>query len=343
MKNFYNFSIHLLFWIISVAVFSVIFRLSGRVTILDFFSAFFYHIALIPATYINFRLIKLWLFKEKFWKYAISVIILTLGTLGFCTALFEFIIDLAMPGYFFVSQFSVLELLMLILAYLAISSVFPVLKRNFELQNLHQKVILAQKAQVTSELQGLKAQLNPHFLFNTLNVIYSLVLKKDDETPDIIIKLSNVLRYVVYETKNERVLLSSERSLLRDYIEIQSLRFEKNASISMIEDLKVETQVAPLLFLTLLENSFKHGTGFCNDGIYIKASLSSTAEKIIFWIENFFDAENRSEPTFGTGLTNLKKRLELIYPNQHFFDTEVKGNLYKTYLEIKPCRLDVLS
>jgi two-component system, LytTR family, sensor kinase len=172
---------------------------------------------------------------------------------------------------------------------------------------------------LNAELHFLKSQVNPHFLFNTLNSIYSLAYKRSEKTHDAIAKLSNILRYMLYETDVKTVSLESEYQYLMDYIDLQKLRLYSNTQI------RFETQgdmskihMAPMLLVPFVENAFKHGTDNTTD-CYINILLQVSNNDLFFKVENSIPSkvDNNNYVTSGIGLQNVKRRLKLLYPDQH--------------------------
>jgi two-component system, LytTR family, sensor kinase len=179
------------------------------------------------------------------------------------------------------------------------------------------------------ELEFLKAQLNPHFFFNTLNNIYSLVYKKSDEAPAALMKLSDIMRYMLYESKAERVSLDKELENLNNYIELQRLRYRDPDYISFTVEGNISVhQVPPMLLLSFVENAFKHGRKRVeNPGIVIK--ISATDNRLRFLVSNF-TLDNKSteqDKGSGIGLNNTRRRLELLYPGCH--DLQISRNSEK--------------
>ncbi|WP_299768272.1 histidine kinase [uncultured Dokdonia sp.] len=181
------------------------------------------------------------------------------------------------------------------------------------------------------ELELLKSQVNPHFFFNTLNNLYALTVKNSEKAPDVILKLSDMMRYTIYEGKKDRVLLSEEITYLKNYIALHEIRHRKNVDIHFEHAIQPDDQIAPLLYIILLENAFKHGVERLTEGAYLHIQLRSDEKRIEFTIENNF--ETSEEPgDNGIGLENLKRRLKLIYPNMHQLIVKEKGNVYAVHL-----------
>jgi signal transduction histidine kinase len=190
-----------------------------------------------------------------------------------------------------------------------------------------------QMQKTAAELAMLKTQVNPHFFFNTLNNLYSLTVQNSNKAPDVILKLSDMMRYTIYEGKKEEVSLQSEIEYLENYIDLHKIRYHKSVDIQFEHSIEENAQIAPLLFIILLENAFKHGVDTLTEAAYIKMNLSSNDNKIHFTIENNFDPNEINEKK-GIGLENLKRRLSLTYPKKHQFTISQKENTYKIDLKI---------
>ncbi|MEY3322714.1 MAG: hypothetical protein RLZZ417_2297 [Bacteroidota bacterium] len=186
-----------------------------------------------------------------------------------------------------------------------------------------------------SELQFLKSQINPHFFFNTLNSLYSLTLKKSDLAPEIVIKLSDMMRYMLYECNEKKVNLSKEILYLQNYIDLEKLR--QGNSIEILFEINGDTEdkfIAPLLLITFLENAFKHSVNTSPDiRRFVHINLNVDELDLHFYISN-----NKSLPAFnsenltlvgGIGLENVNRRLQLIYPNR--FELNIL-NLQQEYI-----------
>ena len=184
-----------------------------------------------------------------------------------------------------------------------------------------------------AELEYLKSQINPHFLFNNLNSIYSLVYHKSDKGLKAIEQLSSLLRYMLYE-KNTEVLVTEEVDYLKNFIELQKLRFDYEIPLVVnIENKNNDKKIAPLLLIPLVENAFKHGD-FKHPEFPLTIELLNFKNEFIFTTENK-KGQYQKDTVNGIGITNLKRRLELIYPNRYFFDIEDNKESYKATLKIK--------
>lgn len=190
------------------------------------------------------------------------------------------------------------------------------------------------KIHAETELKFLKSQINPHFLFNSLNNLYALTLIKSEQAPEVVLRLSNILRYVLYETAEGKVPLEKEIEYLRDYVELEKIRLGQRAHI----ELKIEgdfsaVEIEPMMLLTLVENSFKHGTAKQNTGAWVNMSLELAAPDLLHFQVSNSKIEDATAPFIkpqnsGIGLNNLKKRLDMLYQDKHKLMISDTGNRY---------------
>jgi two-component system, LytTR family, sensor kinase len=220
-----------------------------------------------------------------------------------------------------------------IIFYSAFAILIKILFRTYEERKAaEEKMIQDHKF----ELELLKAQLNPHFFFNTLNNIYSLVYKKSDEAPAALMKMSEIMRYMLYESKAEKVPLEKELEYLDDYIELQKLRFSDPGFIdySVKGDISNHS-VPPMMLLSFVENAFKHGKKrVSNPGIVIRIDAN---EKVMnFIVSNYIIEPSATEDAAhkGIGLTNIRRRLALLYHDCHDLTITAKDGRYIVNLNI---------
>ncbi|MGH1365941.1 MAG: sensor histidine kinase [Calditrichia bacterium] len=185
-----------------------------------------------------------------------------------------------------------------------------------------------------AELHMLRTQINPHFFFNTLNNLYGLTVEKSDKAPEVILKLSDIMRYTIYEGEKDLVPVEADIAYLENYIELNKIRHHKKVDISfshMVED--PDCKLPPLLLIMLVENAFKHGAETLIDDAFIHMQLMVTTEQVYFEISNNFDPTEKGEP--GIGLKNLRRRLELLYPDKHSLQTKIENtSTYKASLKL---------
>lgn len=194
----------------------------------------------------------------------------------------------------------------------------------------------SERERLHAELSFLKAQVHPHFLFNTLNSIYSLALSRSDETAPAIVKLSEMMRYVITEASEEFVPLEKELHYIRDYIDLQSLRLDKNAKVhSSIEGDPDNLLIAPLLLIPLIENAYKYGVNPEDDSVIdIRIRVSGT--RVTLDIANTkVDANHNKNIALGIGLHNTRQRLELFYPGRHTLTIDETETEYRLHLSVQ--------
>lgn len=185
-----------------------------------------------------------------------------------------------------------------------------------------------------TELLHLKSQVNPHFFFNTLNNLYGL-MEKDSKEREMVLKLSDMMRYSIYEGQKDWVTLKQELDYLKNYIELQGIRYHKKSDVQLNSEIEhPQAKIMPLLFIILVENAFKHGLENLEKDAYIHINLTEKDNKVNFIIENNFELQ-QTPNTEGIGLKNLKRRLELVYPNKHALSFDVNTNSYKVKLSLK--------
>ncbi|MEP0273587.1 sensor histidine kinase [Ekhidna sp.] len=186
-----------------------------------------------------------------------------------------------------------------------------------------------------TELLHLQSQVNPHFFFNTLNNLYGLIETDPKKAGKLVLKLSDMMRYSIYEGEKETVTIKEEIDYLKNYIELHKMRYRKKIDVQFDHHIIDESlKVMPLLFILLLENAFKHGVENLREKAYVKIYLSTSDSEIHFTIENNFDKEALSEEK-GIGIKNLKRRLELAYPRRHSLSISSSGDIYKAQLTLK--------
>ncbi len=201
---------------------------------------------------------------------------------------------------------------------------------------LEYKAIMLEKQQSAMELKHLKTQLNPHFLFNTLNNIYTLSLLHSPKTPVSIARLSEMLDYMLYRCNGQTVLLSQEVKLLENYIALEQLRYDERLEVTFKQNINQQAEIAPLILLTLVENAFKHGASEDMGHPRIAVELTADHTQILFSIENSILPTSASkQPNVGIGLKNLRQQLDLIYGSRHVLEITPQERSYHVSLKIK--------
>lgn len=197
------------------------------------------------------------------------------------------------------------------------------------------RIIALEKEKTQTELDLLKQQLNPHFFFNTLNNLYALSLQQAKEAPESILRLSELMRYVIYSGNKGLVGIAEEVKYIQDYLQLQQLRLRRNLSLTFEIDIDDETQpIAPLLLIIFVENAFKHGIEPAEEGAVLKLFLTCKAGELHFICENSFEQPAAGKAP-GIGLMNLERRLALLYPGAHLLKTAINKPIFKAELYLK--------
>ena len=199
------------------------------------------------------------------------------------------------------------------------------------------EAVQLQNQMLEAETKMLKWQINPHFLFNTLNNIYSMSQMKSDKTPNAIHRLSQMLRYVIYDCNDNFVKLEQEISYIRSYINLQMLKDENMQNVKF--DLQVGNpylKIAPMLLISFVENSFKHSNIEDTENSWINIKLTTIENKLNFTIKNSIPEQTfAKDKSGGVGMENVKKRLQLLYPNKHYLKLTQEKNVYSVELMLE--------
>ena len=299
-----------------------------------FFNSLRYLLPAIILYYLNFYWLAYKLFEHKYLKFfgfniALIAIYIAIQSVNMIPLINKGVFDMAIwfMVMFFTTMFNSLFI-----------GCAVGLRYIIHWNQVKNSIMEQEKKYSEAELAWLKNQLNPHFLFNTLNNISSLIQIDPDDAQQRISQLSELLRYALYETNKSKVQLSDEIIFMKNYIELMSLRYSSKVHIeSHFYTPDSPILIPPLLYISLIENAFKHGVSGANPS-FIKIVLNKNENDLIFTIENSFYPKNQSNRSgSGIGLENLKRRLELIYPNQYSFIHEQRGDIFFAQIIIKEC------
>lgn len=334
--------LHLLFWV-GVLFFYTYFFGGNRTNFSDTlkFSLFLMPIT-IATTYVSiYKLIPDYLIPKRYWRFGLySIYTLIISVYLLFISIFFSLIYLSNFEYAEMNPATKNIIFIATAVYLVVVvvSAFKLLKLNFEHTSraklLETKILDAQLKLKEQELNYLKMQIHPHFLFNTLNTMYGFALKKADQTPDMILKLSNLLDYLLYQAEKPFVLLTEEIAHIKDYIELEKMRFHDTLKVNT--NISVDSEaitIAPMLLIPFIENSFKHGN-IKNGVLTISIELTASWEQIHFRIIN--SNANHAPSNQGIGLENIKKRLELLYPKTHELTIRDTPDTFEVELLLKP-------
>lgn len=291
---------------------------------------------LIVVAYINLHyLLPKYLLAGKYIQY-FSLVLLSIGGYLLVQALFDIFLYGYVLGPMRRDRFweTISYNFFSTLWYIGIVIAFKLSIDWYEQKRLLQKTAFEK---LQAEVNYLRAQVNPHFLFNVLNNLYSLTLKKSDLAPDVVLKLSDMMEYMLYDSDDAAVSLDKEIRYLQNYIALEQLRYGENISIAFdINGDPGNHEIAPLLLLPLVENAFKHGISKTTGKKRMQIRVDITEKGIHFCIENDkpSSAATANISKGGIGITNLKQRLDLLYPGKHVFEIKRDGNTFNASLQI---------
>jgi len=344
MVNWRRIALSLLTWFMAFVFISVFFGLHNQ----DYYNAFIFCLCFVPLAYLSTRFVNDFLIPKylltkryfRFWLYlfyllCLSLSIETLIIAGLYVLVWNYSLEGIDPATLDV-RFSLVGLYFVILVGVA----YRQLQRSLKEQRLREqqdKVKVETDLRLKeAELSLLKAQVNPHFLFNSLNSIYGLSLEKSEETPQMIMHLSEILDYTLYGCGTDFVPINKEIELIENYSAIQKGRFGKGIrlDINLEAGRHASDMIAPLLLLPLVENAFKHTDR--KDDVASKITMNLHLEDDFYFnIKNPIQLDRTSKGNGGIGLENLRKRLELIYPERHQLTIKQDDGCFDVELRLK--------
>lgn len=335
-----NFIIHILIWIIIFAISASEIYLKIGIIPNDFYFKFSIFLLVF---YVNYHLLVPRIFlKKKFLIYIITVLIFSF--------LFIFLLEYFVPEPLnlpenlnreFPRHFPkprnnnfFLKFLPTLIVFLLLIALSTSIKLGIEWYRTEKERVLIASQKVNSELSFLKAQLNPHFLFNTLNSIYALANKKSENTSVAIVTLSELMRYMIYEANEKNVSLEKEIEHIKNYISLQLLRLKDSSGVRVNIHGNLNYKIEPLLLISFIENAFKYGTDF-NGKTDIRIKITIREKVLNLFVYNTSSNQESKKENSGIGLENIKNRLNLLYPNSHTLDIISDVKSYSVNLTIK--------
>ena len=330
LKKNKEFLIHLSVWFtIGIVISLIIYRERDTFSFYQFSKIGFY----IVFFYVNYLiLVPKFLLKKKTFKYFISALLLILVYIFLFPEIFppnrinKPLFGKELPFFLFYIRNA--STLIILLFSGTLIRIFTEWSKNEK----KSKEIESQR--VETELQLLKNQLNPHFLFNSLNSIYSLTTKKSNDAPEAVITLSELLRYMLYQTNSDFVLLEKELIYIQNYLKLQRLRIANNENVTLnIHGNITNQKIRPLLLISFIENAFKYGTDFKGNTM-VDIDIYIDKNEFKFNCINLIGNSKRKNDNSGMGLKNTKERLELLYPEKHELIIENDGEYFKLFLTL---------
>ena len=281
---------------------------------LQWYQVVFFSSYVLAAAIIGYHLMPRYLYQKKHWQFFAYVLLVLIGVILLEELVLEKIFFAGtrrarvFPGVFF-TLFGVLPVIAILSGF---KFGWDAIQKQEQIEELKSTV-------QESELQFLRSQINPHFLFNNLNNLYSYALEGSSKTPEIILELSGLLRYMLYECKEKFVPLSKEIEQLHNFIKLSKLQIENRGRVRFnAHNLRPGYKIAPLILIVFIENAFKHSQTGQSENIEIDIDLGMDGDLLHFTCSNNYEAaEVLDTPDEGIGLANVKKRLQLLYPGKH--------------------------
>lgn len=329
---------HSVLWLLSFTILIFVFSKGKQPVVIDFiYTITFLLLIAIPVCLNFYWLIPKFLKKERYIAYTLSLLIIGI-IFGFLIyRYFQPLLDAIFPSYFFISYLTNNNLIIVIAIFMVSTTLLKLGEDWFYFNSNQNKLLKLKSQQFETQLSMLRSQINPHFLFNSLNVIYALALEQHNDTTKAIVQLSDILRYIIYDSDTKRISLKEELSLLRNYIAFQDYRTNTPVATQVITDIENDNfHIYPMLLLPLLENSYKHGIISGETKLPIKISIKQKDNHFEFNIDNAnTDTKNAiDEKHSGVGLSNLKNNLNLVYPNQHDLTINETQDIFTVNLKL---------
>ncbi len=325
---------NIILWVCSFIILLFIFSGKSSPLKVDYIYTSYFVLTLIIPVLINlYLLIPKYLKREKYLIFSLLFLINLIVFAEINRLFFDFIVSVFLDEYYFISYNNKIEVYFIFFIFFLLSSLIKLGEDWVSFNKQENEALKIQNQEIENQLYYLKGQINPHFLFNSLNVLYSLAIDKKEEITDAILQLSNILRYIIYDIEVEKVNLEKEISLIKNYIDFEKNRHIENSKVNFEFNISGTHEIYPMLLLPIVENSFKHGlkSGVENPFVTIKL----TEEKGYFFFEISNNFKKRDEEIYsGVGLKNIEKNLGLIYPKKHTFIKEIKENIFIVNLKI---------
>jgi sensor histidine kinase YesM len=328
--------IYLIVWTAAYVVLIGMFASSsaGSQPVDHIYTSIFIFTLLIPVTINDWFLQPSFLYERKYTAFFLLATLNILAGALLNQLTFTTLIDYILPGYYFISYYEFVDLLKFFLAFVASNMLISLSLEWFRFQEQRYRLNLLEKEKVSAEFKALAAQVNPHFLFNSLTILYALSIKNSSETPGAILRLSEILRYVIHQSSGPAVTLRSELMILESFIGLQRYRIHPSTEVELVELItNDDVMIAPMLFLPLLENSFKHGVHEETGDAFVRAKVVEEHGLVHFTIVNNKPADSKAEKG-GFGLKNLAERLRLMYPGKHSLDISETESTFAVAMQV---------
>ena len=340
--NWSRIGIHVIFWLVYIVLNGILGSIFDRLEILDNLpKAMVGELYTLPPKialvyFIFYYIIPLYLERSKVGK----LVLLTLAAFVISTIFYRFFVGyLYFHSFFPERNFIIFNTNGIVLTVFdlfittAAATTIKMIRVHYKSIEFEQELM---REKLQSELSFLRAQTNPHFLFNTLNNLFVLARKKSDKTADAIMMLSKIMRFVLYECRQPRIKVAEEARVIQDYIELEKLRYNKRLTVDYQEDSdNLSASIAPLLLLPFVENSFKHGASSTTGDVIIAIRIFLRNNQLSFIVKNTVDPDSESNSTSGgIGLRNVQRQLDLLYGGHYKLQTGRENGFFIAELDI---------
>ncbi|GAB3197660.1 sensor histidine kinase YesM [Pontibacter aydingkolensis] len=334
--------LHVLFW----AAYVLFFGLLYGSYIDDYYNAFMVELVELPfkmlLVYFNmYYLMPRYLLEKRYLEFVVYLLLM----MGVITSIMQFVLLPFLIHPLFCPTTCTKDNLTLyrfirngvnINYVVAITAAIALLKNWYRHQKAAQNLT---QDKLEAELKVLKAQIHPHFLFNTLNSLYSLTLKKSDNAPEVVLKLSSLMDYMLYDANAAKVPLEKELAYIKNYLALEQMRYGTRVDVQFTESGSIAgKQIAPMLLLPFVENAFKHGVTTETENAWVRIDVKVTDNELVLLVENCKCSVKASSSTrdmaSGIGLKNLQRRLELLYDGKFELEIEDEPDSYSARLEV---------
>ena len=334
---------HITFWIIVGSFYLIVFNRNSEIPAVTYIlSIGLLPVAFFEAYFFNYILIPKYLVKKRYGRFFLFSLytVLTSTWLSFLIVMFALISilnkDASLDPAVLQPELQVISLNFIVFLAISIKQVkrmFFILQEKNELEKTKLTTELKLKE---AELKLLKAQIHPHFLFNTLNNLYGLTLEKSDEAPGLVLQLSEILDYILYRCDEQRVLLSEELDNLKNYLNIERIRYSEKLKLNVtLPEETGQFKIAPLIILPFIENAFKHGVSHFPGVAFVNLNIQLLNKNLVLTIENPKNQVTHVNNNKGIGLMNVRKRLDLTYPGKYILSIDDRAETFSVNLTLE--------
>lgn len=344
-SNFLRILMHVIFWVLVAVFYFLLFSLNSEFREITFiFSAGLLPVAIVETYFFNYVLLPKYLWKKRYARFFLFSFytLLVAIWISFLVVFFTLIFILNTKKHIAPSvlhpEWQVITVNFIAFLAIAVKQIKRAFFMQQEKNELEKNKLSTELKLKEAELKLLKAQIHPHFLFNTLNNLYGLTLEKSDEAPNLVLQLSEILDYILYRCNEKRVLLSEELNNLKNYLEIERIRYPNKLKLKVTFPEKPgQFKIAPLILLPFVENAFKHGVSHFPGIAFVDISIKIENKNLIFNIKNpkKQQVKNGESSGKGIGLANVRKRLDLTYPKKYILSIDNDNETFSVNLTLE--------